>query len=72
MLEENEYNLISFQSDTYTDRAKLTVSPAPDTVIRVFMTWMPLDEPVEIPPQELDAPERTGFTLVEWGGSKIG
>lgn len=72
MLEENEYNLISFQSDAYTDHAKLTVSPAPDTVIRVFMAWMPLDEPVEIVPQELDAPERTGFTLVEWGGSKIG
>ena len=71
MMEENPYNLIAFQQDAYTDHAKLTVSPEPDTVIRVFMAWKPLEEAVEIEPQSLTAPERTGFTVVEWGGSKI-
>lgn len=67
-MEQNPYNLIAFQSDAYTDRAKLTVEPAPDTVIRVFMAWKPLEKAVDIPPQILTAPVRTGFTVVEWGG----
>ena len=37
MMEPNAYNLISFQTDIYTDNAKLTVSPAPDTEIRILM-----------------------------------
>ena len=71
LMEDNAYNLISFQTDRYTEAARLTVSPAPDTVIRVFMTWKPLDAPMEIAAPELTAPERTGFTVVEWGGSEI-
>lgn len=71
LMEDNPYNLISFQRDAYTDIARLDVSPAPDTVIRVFMAWQPLNAPVEIPAQELTAPERTGFVLVEWGGGKV-
>ena len=69
LMEDNPYNLITFQGERYTDTAKLTVHPAPDTVLRVFMAWKPLAQPVEIEPQELTAPERTGFTLVEWGGT---
>lgn len=70
-MEQNPYNLIAFQTDAYTEQAALTVEPAPDTVIRVYMAWKPLEKPVEIAPQTLEAPERTGFTVVEWGGSKI-
>ncbi len=71
LMEDNAYNLISFQTDAYTDRARLTISPTPDTLIRVFMTWRPLDAPVDIAPQTLTAPERTGFTVVEWGGGQV-
>ena len=70
-LEVNPYNRITFQTDAYTDIAQLSVSPAPDTTIRVFMVWQGLDAPVEIEPQILTAPSRTGFTVVEWGGSEI-
>jgi hypothetical protein len=36
------------------------------------MEYTPLDEPVGIPEQELKAaPERKGFTAVEWGGTLI-
>ena len=68
-MERNEYNIISFQSDAYTDAAALTVSPAPDTVIRVFMAYKPSGEFANINPQELSAPAREGFTVVEWGGA---
>ena len=71
MMELNPYNLISFQTENYTDAAKLTVSPAPDTVIRVFMAWKGAEEFAEFPEQELTAPERTGFTVVEWGGTEV-
>lgn len=70
-MEGNPYNQISFQQEVYTDSAKLTVTPAPDSILRVFMVWKPLDKPVDIPAQTLPAFERHGFTLVEWGGAKV-
>lgn len=70
-MEANAYNLISFQSAAYTDHAKLTISPEPDSVLRVFMAWKPLNAPADIPPQELPAFARTGFCAVEWGGAEI-
>ena len=70
-MEQNEYNLISFQSEAYTDHARLSIQPEPDTVIRVFMVYKPLDHYQEIPEQSLSAPERSGFTVVEWGGSEL-
>lgn len=70
-MEHNPYNLISFQTEAYTDSAMLTIDPAPDTLIRVFMAWQGLDQPVEVEPQTLTAPDRTGFTAVEWGGAEM-
>ena len=71
MMEENPYNLIGFQSEAYTQRAELEVEPAPDTTIRVFMAWQGLDKAMDVEPQTLTAPERRGFTLVEWGGTEV-
>lgn len=70
-MEHNPYNLISFQTTAYTDSAKLTIDPAPDTLIRVFMAWQGVEEQVEVPPQTLTAPQRSGFTAVEWGGAEV-
>lgn len=70
-MQNNAYNLISFQTTAYTDNAKLTVTPEPDTMIRVFMAYKPLEEYAEIEPQNITAPERNGFTVVEWGGTEI-
>ena len=71
MMQENPYNIISFQGDVYTESAKLEITPAPDTVIRVFMAWQASDEYVEMTEQELSAPERTGFIVIEWGGTEV-
>ena len=70
-MEGNAYNLIAFQQDVYTDSAKLTIDPAPDTLLRVFMAWQPSEKFVDLPAQELSAPERVGFTVVEWGGCAV-
>ncbi|MBE6658032.1 MAG: hypothetical protein E7604_06255 [Ruminococcaceae bacterium] len=71
-MQDNAYNLITFQSDAYTDAAELNIEPAPDTVIRVFMVWQALDKAVDIAEPTLPAaPARDGFTVVEWGGAEI-
>lgn len=71
LMQDNPYNIISFQTDAYTDAAELQVSPTPDTVIRVFMTWQASEEYRDIEHQLLTAPDREGFTVVEWGGTEI-
>lgn len=70
-MEQNPYNLICFQQEAYTDLAKLEIAPEPDTLIRVFMTWKSSDNYVNLEEQMLITPERTGFTVVEWGGTKL-
>jgi endoglucanase len=70
-MEHNAYNLISFQGDAYTDSAKLNIMPKPDSLLRIFMAYVPLENAVDIEPQQLETFERKGFTVVEWGGSEI-
>ena len=71
LMKENPYNIISFQTDKYTDHARLTITPEPDTVIRVFMAYQPSNEEITMKPQLLTSTERTGFTAVEWGGTLV-
>lgn len=71
LMEQNPYNIISFQTDAYTEAAQLQIAPTPDTLIRVFMAWKAADTFTELPEQELTAPERVGFTAIEWGGTEI-
>lgn len=70
-MEINEYNVISFQTEAYTDGAKLEISPNPDSLLRVFMAYYATDTEIEIQPQEFDSFTRDGFTVVEWGGAEI-
>ena len=70
-MQDNPYNLISFAGTEYTENAKLAIDPAPDTLIRVFMVWKGVDSETELEPEELVTTERTGFTVVEWGGAEV-
>ena len=71
LMQDNPYNLISFQTDAYTDHARLTVTPEPDSMLRAFMAWKSLEHPIDIPAQDLPAFNRTGFAVVEWGGAEV-
>ena len=64
----NPYNLITFQTSAYTEVAELEITPAPDSILRVFMVFRALDEPMEIESPDLAPFAREGFTVVEWGG----
>jgi len=70
IVSKSPYALISFVPQAeWSKAAPLAISPAPQTVIRVFMDWKPLSEPIEVAPETLPpTPQRTGFTAVEWGG----
>ena len=70
-IQDNPYNLISFQSERYTDTAKLDIDPTPDSVLRVFMAWKPLHRAQNIEPQTFTPFARDGFTVVEWGGCEV-
>ncbi|MCL1906753.1 MAG: hypothetical protein FWG08_02355 [Propionibacteriaceae bacterium] len=68
-MQDNPYNLIAFQGDTYTDAAQLKITPQPDSVLRVFMVFQPLDSPITVDEPQLVPFERSGFTVIEWGGA---
>ena len=71
-LESNKYNYIRFESEEFINNyMPLEITPKPDTIIRVYMTYMPLENIININEQKLNRVERTGFTVVEWGGTKI-
>ncbi len=70
-MQENPYNVISFQTDNYLKAAQLEVSPRPDTMIRVFMAWKKADKFVNLREQKLEEIRRKGFALVEWGGTEV-
>lgn len=64
------YYYITFMAKEDFDKlAPLTVTPAPDSVIRVYMDYAPLARPVKVTAPVLVTPERKGFAVVEWGGA---
>lgn len=68
----NPFFRISFLTTAQMNEiVPMAVSPHPDSVYRIFLDYLPLDNPSDIkqiPPQTLPRVVRQGFTLVEWGG----
>ncbi len=71
-LEANEYNYIRFETaEEIEDNMPLSLSVQPDTVIRVRMEFKAVDGDFRVTEQTLETPQRTGFTVVEWGGTEL-
>lgn len=71
-LEVNKYNYIRFSSNEEINKnMPLEITPMPDTVIRVLMTFKGLEKPIDVKEQMINTPTRNGFTVVEWGGTEI-
>lgn len=71
-LEKNKYNYIRFETEEEINNyMPLDITPTPDTTIRVIMDYKPLNKEIKVKEQTLATKERKGFTVVEWGGSKI-
>ncbi len=68
-MQEKPYYFITFLGNATMDKlAPLTVTPKPDTIIRILMDFTPLDKPVAVKGFAIRTPKRKGFTVVEWGG----
>ncbi|MBO7613105.1 MAG: hypothetical protein J6S81_04715 [Treponema sp.] len=68
-LTASPYEFITFYTKEMMDaKAPLTVSPAPDSIIRVYFDHKPLEKPIETEEQVLLPASRKGFAVVEWGG----
>ena len=68
-LQESPYNVISFDTSVYESFSKLSITPAPDSLLRVFMTARASNTYVEVTPQTFAPFDRHGFAVVEWGGT---
>jgi len=71
LMQNNAYNLITFQTQAYENQANLQVTPTPDSILRVFMAYKPLEEYIAVPEQELTQFARCGFSVIEWGGTCV-
>lgn len=68
-LSEKPYYFITFIPQVEFEKyAPLTVSPKPDSVIRVFFDYKGLDKKTSVVEQKLTRVTRSGFAVVEWGG----
>lgn len=73
ILEKNQVNFIHFLSqEAYNVISTNSISPKPDTEIRLFMEFYNLKENIILQEQKLKKTIRNGFTLVEWGGADVG
>lgn len=62
-----------FNTPALNQLAPLTISPQPDTLLRVFLDFAGQNTPTTtLAPQTLRTTPRAGFTVVEWGGLLVG
>lgn len=71
-MEKNNYNYIRFETiDEINENMPLEITPEPETLIRINMEFKPLLFPIKVEEQQLKQVERQGYTVVEWGGTKL-
>lgn len=68
---KNKFNLVHFAGIEYENTAPLKILTQPDSILRVFMVLKGIRENIHIEPQEIKTFVRSGFTVVEWGGTEL-
>lgn len=76
ILSQKEFAFVQFIVDEDYDSkiASLSVKPKPNNSKRVFILCSSIDDSeigVKVIPQSFKPVERTGFTLIEWGGAVV-
>lgn len=73
-LQKNDQNFIHFVFNEEAELfADLAITPKPDHVYRFYMVYCNAEgmKMLEAHPQIIPAMDRTGFTVLEWGGTEI-
>jgi hypothetical protein len=73
---QHEYVLVQFLTGALYDEkiSTMQITPTPDALLRVFMLWQPVASStisLKVIPQKFEKFDRSGFTVVEWGGTKL-
>ena len=71
VLLRNKISLCTFQTEKFFKNFELNITPKPDSMIRIFLSIKKLDSSINIKEQKLRPVKRTGFTVIEWGGSNF-
>ena len=72
MMDKDYYFIHFLFNEEYEKQiAKMDISKQPDAILRVFMSFMPVDQYFSIPEQTIPSYKREGFTVVEWGGGEL-
>lgn len=68
----NAFNFIKFMFNEECNQiAELKIEPHPDNLNRIYMSWCPLNAPLQTNAQKLTTFNRKGFDILEWGGEQI-
>ena len=70
ILENNNKSLVYFElTDERNSYSKINISPKPDSMLRLVIHIKKVDKDTSIKEQKLTKFKRTGFSVVEWGGT---
>lgn len=70
-LAHNKLNFIHFEfNETCEKYANLDISPKPDNLYRIYMIWGSVSEVFDVKEQEIEQFDRSGFSVLEWGGQE--
>ncbi|MFT5778217.1 MAG: hypothetical protein ACI837_001173 [Crocinitomicaceae bacterium] len=68
-LTAHEMTFVRFEfNETCNRYAELRISPKPDNIYRIYISWMPIYQTMNVSPQKIEKMTRKGFTVLEWGG----
>ncbi|MHA2406891.1 MAG: hypothetical protein ACXACA_00745 [Candidatus Ranarchaeia archaeon] len=62
------YTIKLLSQDFLAEHLGLHISPKPDTLIRIMIAFSPRERVVNLKKPAVTKPQRSGFTVVEWGG----
>lgn len=64
---------LQFHFNKECDRfGKLKITPEPNSIYRIYVIWQPVDQLRIAPtPQEIPQMDRSGFSVLEWGGQEL-
>lgn len=69
LIQRNELNFVRFEFNETCDKfTKLNITPSPDQTYRIYIFFSPIDAPFVVKEQEIETINRSGFTVLEWGG----
>jgi len=71
-LAKNTLNFIRFEfNEACNQYADLNITPTPDHLYRINMTWSSVDARFDIEDQDIVKMDRSGFHVLEWGGQEV-